>query len=270
MDKKWVLGLLAMFVYICSLQPTWAAAVSEEAQRHFNRGMAAVEMAQTPEDYRPAIEEFQKAQTMAPDWPDVYYNLGLVQEKAGKYKEAASSLRQYLQLAPDSPDVAAVRALADKLEYKAEQFLSVPDIIDVLVSLSDERIWKIAGDCKVANADKGAYGGDYNWRGFDFDREENNAVKTLKDFQYDPPYPAFQTLKVTGPVLKYLTTRNVSSGGSYNGKKIKKNHEYTSVMEHEVTVLSKRLVKVRRIVRHGSGADGVSTGDEFSCTFEKI
>lgn len=61
-----------------------AWAVSEEAQRYFNRGMAAVEIAKSPDDYALAIKEFEKAIRLAPEWPDVYYNLGMVQEKAGR------------------------------------------------------------------------------------------------------------------------------------------------------------------------------------------
>lgn len=112
-----------------------AAGVSEEAQRHFDRGMAAVEMAQTPQDYQLAIEEFKQAQALAPDWPDVYYNLGLVQDKAGNYRDAAKSLRRYLQLAPNAPDAAQVRSLANKDEFKAEQAISGDDVLDIFSSL---------------------------------------------------------------------------------------------------------------------------------------
>jgi len=92
-----------------------------EAERHFNRGMAAVEMAKDAEDYESAIEEFQKAQSLAPDWADLYYNLGLVQEKAGKAEAALASLRKYLLLAPDAEDAAEVRQFIDRLEYRLER-----------------------------------------------------------------------------------------------------------------------------------------------------
>lgn len=92
-----------------------------EAERHFNRGMAAVEMAKNAEDYELAIEEFQKAQALAPDWADLYYNLGLVQEKAGKAEAALASLRRYLVLAPDAEDAAQVRQFIDRLEYRLER-----------------------------------------------------------------------------------------------------------------------------------------------------
>jgi tetratricopeptide (TPR) repeat protein len=122
-----------------------AQSPSEEAQRHFNRGMAAVEMARVAEDYEIAIVEFQKARSLAPNWPDVSYNLGLIQEKAGHFGDAAQSLRQYLKLAPTDPDAAAVRALADKLEFKAEQILSDDDILEIFASITDTSKWRLKG-----------------------------------------------------------------------------------------------------------------------------
>ena len=246
----------------------YAGAVSEEARRHMARGMAAVEMAKSPEEYGSAMREFQEASRLAPDWPDPHYNLGLVQEKSGKFREAVASLKEYLRLAPDAPDASNIKELIYKLEYKAEQVLTVPEIIEVLVSLSDEKIWQVVGDCKTDNTDKRAYNGNFNWRGFNFEREGHDAVKSLKDFQYDP-YLTFQTLKVTGPVLKYITTRNVGGGGSYNGKVTRKDPEDTAIMEHEVEVVSKRLVKLKQKVLRGGVGNGVSDGQRFTCTFQK-
>jgi tetratricopeptide (TPR) repeat protein len=71
--------------------------ISDEAMHHFDRGQAAVEMAKSPTDYEDAIKEFEKAATLAPDWPDVYYNLGLIQEKLRKYDDAIKNLTKYLE-----------------------------------------------------------------------------------------------------------------------------------------------------------------------------
>jgi tetratricopeptide (TPR) repeat protein len=243
-----------------------AQAVSEEARearRHMARGQAAVEMAKSPEDYEAAIREFQEAARLAPDWPDPYYNLGLVQEKAGKFMEAIASLKEYLRLAPNAPDAAKIQEQIYKLEYKAEQVLTVPEIIDVLVSLSDEEIWQVVGDCKKDNFNM-YYSNKLDFRRLDFKREGNDAVRSLKDFQWEPD-PTFQILKVTGPVLKYITTRNISGGS----KDSPKDPSITAVMEHEVTVVSKRLVKVnQKVLRAGIG-NGVDDGQSFSCTFQK-
>ena len=72
-------------------------AVSDEAKRHFDRGMAAVEMAKSPDDYAPAIKEFKQAASLAPNWPDAYYNLG----KAPN--ERLGFPQQYLCATPSFP-----------------------------------------------------------------------------------------------------------------------------------------------------------------------
>lgn len=271
MEKTKAFYLVGVFaVSVLLLSTVNAQTIPEEARRHMARGQAAVEIAKSPDEYDSAINEFQQASRLAPDWPDPYFQLANLQEKTGKLKEAVASLKEYLRLAPNTPDASKLQEQIYKLEYKAEQMLTVPEIIDVLVSLSDEQKWQVTGDCKKDNIDKGAYkGSNFNWRGFNFEHEGYDAVTSLKDFQYDPPYPTFQTLNVIGPVLKYITTRNVSGGGSYKGKVTRKDPEYTAVLEHEVTVVSKRLVKVnQKVLREGTG-NGVSTGDKFSCTFQK-
>ncbi|MBS3908001.1 MAG: tetratricopeptide repeat protein [Syntrophaceae bacterium] len=106
---------------VLSSADTFAEAIADDAKRHFDRGMAAVEMAKTPADYEKAIQEFERAAQLAPQWPDVYYNLGLVQEKAEKYNDAVENLKQYLRLAPDAGDAEAVKSHINKLEYIKEQ-----------------------------------------------------------------------------------------------------------------------------------------------------
>lgn len=140
--------MAVFFLLFCGTASSFGQqAVSEEAKRHFDRGMAAIEMAKSPDDYAPAIKEFERAASLAPDWPDAYYNLGRVQEKAEKYRDAITSLKQYLRLAPDAGDAEAVKTLINKLEYKAETVLTVADVIDVLVSLSNKEQWQVTGDC---------------------------------------------------------------------------------------------------------------------------
>ena len=127
-----------------------ARAVSEEARRHIDRGQAAVEMAKAPEDYAPAIKEFEQAIRLAPDWPAPYYNLWLAQEKAGKFREAVTSFKQYLRLAQNASDAATVKSLINKLEFKAEQFISDSEALDIFASLGGYRgnnsKWNFTGD----------------------------------------------------------------------------------------------------------------------------
>lgn len=55
--------------------------VSDEAQNHYDRGQAALEMGQTQADFAAAIAEFNEAARLSPNWADVYLALGQVQEK---------------------------------------------------------------------------------------------------------------------------------------------------------------------------------------------
>jgi tetratricopeptide (TPR) repeat protein len=98
-----------------------APAVPEEAERYMGRGQAAVEIAKSPEDFKRAAGEFQKALRIAPWLANGYYNLGIVQEKAGQLAEAMRSYKLYLLVAPSAPDAQQVRTRIFGLEYKAER-----------------------------------------------------------------------------------------------------------------------------------------------------
>lgn len=231
-----------------------AQSVPEEARRHMARGQTAVEMAKSPDDYGPAIKEFQAAARLAPGWPDPWYNLALLQEKTGKLKEAIASLKEYLRLAPNAPNAAKIREQIYKLEYKAEQVLTVPQIIDALVSL-------LQWDC---DKDISKYPRLYMWGELRLQRAGTETVKALRLLQYYRNGEYYQTLKVTGPILKYTTTVNVcdeSANRQAGG--------CDSVVENEIEVVSKTLVRVnQRVLRGGDGA-GVRTGQNFSFTFRK-
>ena len=83
---------------------------------------------------------------LAPLWAEPNYQLGLVQEKTAQYTDAIASLKKYLELALDASNVNEVKDLIYKIEFKAEQTLTVSDIIDVLVSLGEQN-WKQTGNC---------------------------------------------------------------------------------------------------------------------------
>jgi tetratricopeptide (TPR) repeat protein len=110
------------------------------------RGEAAAEMAKSSGEYEQAIKEFQEAVRLAPTWSAPYYNLGLAQEKAEKFREAVASLKRYLQLAPNAPDADTVRTLVYKLEFKVENEISDSEALDIFASLSDDGKWKRIGE----------------------------------------------------------------------------------------------------------------------------
>jgi len=125
MDRRQIGSLIGVAILLTWVSVTLAGSVSEEAQRYMARGMAAVEMANTPKDYERAVREFEQAAKLAPNWPDVYFNLGSVQAKAGNYGEAMRHYKRYLELAPRAPDAAKVREEIYKLEYRAEEQMRV-------------------------------------------------------------------------------------------------------------------------------------------------
>jgi tetratricopeptide (TPR) repeat protein len=86
-----------------------------------SRGEAAVESAQSSGDFKSAIAEFEKACALAPNWPNPFFNLGIVQENAGDFDGAIKNLKRYLELAPNANDAAEVKTRIYKLEYKKER-----------------------------------------------------------------------------------------------------------------------------------------------------
>lgn len=141
----------------------------EEARRHFDRGMAAVEMAKSPEDYAAVIEEFKQAARLAPDWPDIYYNLGLVHEKAGNLSDAIMNFKQYIRLAPNASDAETVKSLINKLEYRFNRSSSDPALIKAALEGQKEVVELLIVEGADINAKKvielpAAKGADANAR----------------------------------------------------------------------------------------------------------
>lgn len=95
--------------------------LSEKARRYMIRGQAVAEKAKRPADHEEAIRKFEQAAKLAPDWPEIYYNLGVVQEKVKLYGEAIENLNRYLELAPNATDADAVRNLVYKIEFLIER-----------------------------------------------------------------------------------------------------------------------------------------------------
>mgnify|MGYP001560841400 CR=1 FL=1 len=247
--------ILILSVLCLAVMPRIVSAqtISEEARRHMARGQAAVEMAKSPAELEDAIKEFHEASRLAPDWPDPYKHLALIQEKTGKLKEAVASLKQYLRLAPNAPDAAKIQEQIYKLEYKAEQVLTVPEIIDVLVSF---RGWEAKNHQGCSTSRKEFY----------IKREGDDAVKVPT---YDVPgmpgeYSVAGSLimEVTGPVLKYVTTFHNCSMSVFDEKHEKWPDYCFYKIEYEIKVVSKTLVKVTQ--KQLSGGSGVTT-----CTFQK-
>jgi tetratricopeptide (TPR) repeat protein len=240
--KKTIILPAIVLILLCGIESSFGQTIPEEAKRHFNRGMAVVEMAKSPKDYASAIEEFEKAARLAPKWPDVYFNLGMVQEKAERYRDAIESLKQYLRLAPNASDAVKVREHIYKLEYKAENVLTPSDIADVLVSFGK---WQWTGHC--------------NYPIFELiQRAGPDSVRVLTHYAYQsPPVRRFRTLKVDGPIIKFTTKdRNWSLGDDFLVSRLgQEGRPY----DFHIEVVSRQHVIVKEKVTFHDGSSELST-----------
>jgi len=98
-----------------------APAVPEEAKRHLARGKAALRGAKEARDFQDAADELKKALLYAPWLAEGYYNLGVIQDKAGQYDDAMKNLQFYLIAAPKAPDAEKVKELVYEIEYRKEK-----------------------------------------------------------------------------------------------------------------------------------------------------
>ncbi len=95
--------------------------MSEAVDRHMARAEAFAESGRSKESFQRAAREFRAITRIAPWIAQPYYNLGVMQEKAGKYDAAMESLRMYLFAAPTASDTRRVKRLIYKMEALKEE-----------------------------------------------------------------------------------------------------------------------------------------------------
>lgn len=116
MPQKIFFLLLAAAVFAA---PAFAADVPVQATLAMEAGVAAVDSAATPEDLGKAVEHFQKAASLAPDWPDAYYNLGKVLSLIpDKTSDAIKALQTFLVLSPKAAEAESVKSEVAALEKR--------------------------------------------------------------------------------------------------------------------------------------------------------
>lgn len=111
-----------LFMVLCCALPVHADP-REDARHFLLRGMAALEMAKTADEYGLAAEEFRSATVADPSMPEAWYNLGAVLEKTGDLEGARTALARYVELAPQAADAQTVRDRLVKLEYRRDREL---------------------------------------------------------------------------------------------------------------------------------------------------
>jgi tetratricopeptide (TPR) repeat protein len=92
----------------------------EDYVRYMTRGQAKIKMGGAG-SFEAASKEMEQAVMAAPWWGDGYYNLGIVQEKAGKYGEAMQNFQLYLIASPSSADAKIIRAKLYEIEVMKEE-----------------------------------------------------------------------------------------------------------------------------------------------------
>lgn len=85
------------------------------------RSRAAVKGAKDEQGFLRAANEFKEAVRAAPWLAEGYYNLGVVQDKAGSHDDAIRNLKLYILAAPDAPDIKQVRNIIYEIEYRQEE-----------------------------------------------------------------------------------------------------------------------------------------------------
>ncbi|HPT12365.1 MAG TPA: tetratricopeptide repeat protein [Bacteroidales bacterium] len=112
--------------------------IPDNIKDYITRGIAAFENAKVPADIDKALLEFNQAEKIAPDFPDIHYYLGktysLLQGNAGR---AVKELKRYLELYPDAPEKEELTAEIARLEKViASKRLSTLNGVE-LMQLSD-------------------------------------------------------------------------------------------------------------------------------------
>ncbi len=88
--------------------------VRNDPMVHFNLGAALYNQ----DKAEGAAQEFQKVIELKPDQADAYQHLGFCRVKLGDYAGAITAIRKYLELVPQAPDAADMRALVEGLEKR--------------------------------------------------------------------------------------------------------------------------------------------------------
>lgn len=94
----------------------------EDILRYMVRGEAKVKMGGAG-SFEAAAQEMEKAVLEAPWFADGYFNLGTIQDKAGKFSQAIQNFQLFLIADPKSRNAIAVRAKIYGLEVKLEEMI---------------------------------------------------------------------------------------------------------------------------------------------------
>ena len=103
-------------------QPVKAQSLTPEAEAAFRAGVTALQA--TPADYAKAVESFEKATTIWPDYPAGLLNLAFTYEKLGRHADAAVTFRKLIKLNANDSGVALALGRSLLLSGEPEQAIT--------------------------------------------------------------------------------------------------------------------------------------------------
>jgi len=134
------------------------AELAPDAQQAINKGIIAAKQ----QDYLLAIRYFQEARKIAPDAPEIFYDLGLAESKIpGRELRAIAWFGAYLAANPSAPNAAAVKGEIDTLDVRGQSNVSrlIKSVQDAASQARDNQefylgqvagLWAEAGDLATA------------------------------------------------------------------------------------------------------------------------
>ena len=149
-----VLGAVLLLSSIAPLQ----AELPPEAQAAMRKGVIAAQQ----KDFQLALLYFDQARHLAPDTPEVFYNLGLAEANIpGRELRAIAWFGAYLAVNPNAPNAAAVKQQIEVLEVTNQSKTSrliktVQDAADQIHDGGDQtlysmaKLWAKTGDIAAA------------------------------------------------------------------------------------------------------------------------
>lgn len=115
----------SIFIIVSLISCVWAYGqstdLSDEEARHFKRAGIAVELAQSAEDYKEAVVEYEKVLETATRDADVWYRLAVCCEAVAQadnsyYKRSSNAYRKALEYGESMLDAEKKKELRDKIE----------------------------------------------------------------------------------------------------------------------------------------------------------
>ena len=171
------------------------APLSADAQAAVKKGIIAAK----EQEWMIAIQSFQDARKIAPDAPEIYYNLGLAESKIpGRELRAIAWFGAYLAANPNAPNAAAVKDFITGLQIKNQGNLSrlIKTVQNAGIQISEDRfskdmdlsrvagLWAEAGDMTAAMKTVALFGDNKNNEiGYEFIAEARAKAGDIADAQ---------------------------------------------------------------------------------------